>query len=192
MWVLTGSHSRHNRVAYFGRSNTNNFGYYHHHGHGGPPAHHGGHPIAQLSLSVHGGHHALPWDVPSLVYGGAPFPQGHGGYPRAATLVAPSLAFVGLLHQPSLPQDDHHSSSGSDITMSFPCPGQGLPPPLSYHPHTTMPMILVYTRQIIPTLNNFQPPAPSGPAAPPSSMAKVLKLDSIQDTKAYLDTFGNH
>jgi hypothetical protein len=146
-----------------------NFGYYHH-GHGGPPAHHGGHPSVQLSLSVHGGHQAPPQDVPSFVYNGAPFPQGHGGYPCATTSVAPSLAFVGLLHHPSLPQDDHHSSSGSDITMSFPGPGQDLPPPLLYHPRP--------------------PPAPSGPAAPPSSTAKALKLNSIKDSKAYLDALG--
>jgi hypothetical protein len=100
----------------------NNFSYYHH-GHGGPPAHHGGHLSVQLSPSVHGGHQAPPWDVPSFVYGGAPFPQGHGGYPRAATLVTLSLAFAGSFHHPSLPQDNHHSSSGSDITMSFSSPG---------------------------------------------------------------------
>jgi hypothetical protein len=58
-----------------------------------------------------------------VVYGGGIFPQGHGGYPRAATLVAPSLAFAGSLLHPSLPQEDHHSSSGSDITMSFFSPG---------------------------------------------------------------------
>jgi hypothetical protein len=84
---------------------------------------------------------------------------GPWGYPHATTLVASSLVFVGLLHHPSLPQDDHQSSSGSDITMSFPGPGQGLPPPLLYH-----------TRP---------PPAPSGPASPPSSTAKVLKFDLI-------------
>jgi hypothetical protein len=147
----------------------NNFGYYCH-GHSGPPVHHGGHSSVQLSPSVHGGHQAPPWDVPSFVYGGAPFPQGHGGYPRAATLVAPSLAFAGSSHHPSLLQDDHHSSSGSDITMSFPGPGQGLPPPLLYHP--------------------CPPPAPSSPAAPPSSTAKVLKLNLIKDAKAYLDALG--
>jgi hypothetical protein len=73
-----------------------------------------------------------------VVYSGGTFPQGHGGFPRAATLVAPSLAFAGSSLHPSLPQEDHHSSSGSDITMSFSSPGQGLPPPLSYHPRTRM------------------------------------------------------
>jgi hypothetical protein len=34
------------------------------------------------------------------------------------------------------------------------------------------------------------PSTPSGPAAPPSSTAKVLKLDSIKDAKAYLDALG--
>ncbi len=58
-----------------------------------------------------------------VVYSGGIFPQGHGGYPHAATSVAPSLAFVGLLLHPSLLQEDHHSSSGSDITMSFSSPG---------------------------------------------------------------------
>jgi hypothetical protein len=53
-----------------------------------------------------------------------------------------------------------------------------------------MPMKLVYTRQIIPTLNNFPPPTPSSPAAPPSSTAKVLKLDSIKDVETYLDALG--
>jgi hypothetical protein len=128
--------------GFFRTSPTNNFGYYHH-GHSSPPAHHGGHPSVELSPSLHGGRQALPQDVPSFVYGGSPFPQGHGGYPRAATLVAPSLAFAGSLHHPSLPQDNHHSSSGSEITMSFPSPGQGLSPPLSYHPHTTVLMKLV-------------------------------------------------
>jgi hypothetical protein len=79
-----------------------------------------------------------PWDVPSFVYGGETFPQGRGGYPRAAALVSPSLGFAGLLLHPSLPHEDHHSSSGSDITMSFSSPGQGLPPPLLYHPQTWM------------------------------------------------------
>jgi hypothetical protein len=114
-----------------------NYGYYHH-GHGGPSAHHGGHQSAQVSPSVHGGRHAPPWDVPSFVYGGGTFPQGHGGYPRAATSVAPSLVFAGSSRQPSLPQEDYRSSSGSDITVSFSSPGQGLPPPLSYHPRTRM------------------------------------------------------
>ena len=100
----------------------NDFSYYHH-GHGGPTAHHGGHPSAQLLLSVHGGHHAPSWDVSLVVYSGAPFPQGHGGYPRAATSVFLSLAFAGSSHHPSLPQDNHCSSSGSNITMSFPSPG---------------------------------------------------------------------
>ncbi len=102
--------------GFFHTAPPNNFAYYHH-DHGGPPAHHGGHLSSQLSLSMHGGHHAPPRDVPSFVYGGAPFPQGHGGYTRAATLVALSLAFAGSFHHPSLPQDDHRSSSGSDITM---------------------------------------------------------------------------
>jgi hypothetical protein len=61
--------------------------------------------------------------IMGVVYGGGTFPQGHGGYPRAATLVVPSLAFVGSLLHPSLLQEDHHSSSGSDITMSFSSPG---------------------------------------------------------------------
>jgi hypothetical protein len=135
----------------------------------------GVHPSAQLSLSLHGGHHAPPWDVPSFVYSGAPFPQGHGGYPRVATSVAPSLAFAGLLHHPSLLQENHRSSSGFDITMSFPSPGQGLPPPLLYHPRAS---------GVVPPLT------PSGPAAPPSSTAKVLKLNSIKDAKAYLDALG--
>ncbi len=80
----------------------NNVGYYPH-GHGGPPAHHEGHPSAQLSPSMHGWHHATPRDVPSVVYGGASYSHGHGGCPRAATSVAPSLAFVGSSHHPSLP-----------------------------------------------------------------------------------------
>ncbi len=82
----------------------------------------------------------LSFSLPSwgVVYGGGTFPQGHGGYPRAATLVAPSLAFAGLSLHPSLMQDDHHSSSGSDITMSFSSPGRGLPLPHLYHPRTWM------------------------------------------------------
>jgi hypothetical protein len=68
------------------------------------------------------------------VYGGGTFPQDHGGYPRATTSVAPSLAFAGLPLCPSLPQEDHQSSSESDITMPFSSPGQGLPPPLLYQP----------------------------------------------------------
>ena len=99
-----------------------NYGYYHH-GHGGPPAHHGGHPSAQVSPSVHGGRHAPPRDLPSFGYGGGTFPQGHGGYPLAATSVIPSLAFAGSSLHPSLPQEDHRSSSGSDITMPFSSPG---------------------------------------------------------------------
>jgi hypothetical protein len=100
--------------------------------------HHGGHPSAQVFPSVHGGRHAPPRDVPSFAYGGGTFPQGHGGYPRVATLVAPSLAFAGLSLHPSLPQEDHRSSSGSVITMSFSSPGRGLPCPLLYHPWTRM------------------------------------------------------
>jgi hypothetical protein len=61
-----------------------NFGYYHH-GHGSPPAHHGGHSSVQLSPLVHGGCQAPPRDVTLFVFGGAPFPQGHGGYPHVAT-----------------------------------------------------------------------------------------------------------
>jgi hypothetical protein len=167
--ALCGGYVPFDYGGFFRPAPPSNFSYYHH-GHGGPPAHHGGHPSVQLSPSVHGGRQAPPWDVPLYVYGNAPFPQGHGGYPRATTLVALSLAFAGLSHHPSLPQDDHHSSSGSDITMSFPGPGQGLPPPLLYHPRP--------------------PPAPSVPDAPPFSMAKVLKLDSIKDAKAYLDALG--
>jgi hypothetical protein len=87
------------------------------------------------------------------------------------------------LHQPSLLQDNHHSSSGSDITMSFTSHGQGPPPPRQIIPTSNN----FPPRQIIPTLNNLSPPAPSGPTAPPSSTAKVLKLDSIKDVKAYLD-----
>jgi hypothetical protein len=99
-----------------------NYGYYHH-GHGSPPAHNGGHLSAQVSPSVHGGRHAPPRDLPSFVYGGGTFPQGHGGYARMATSVAPSLAFAGSSLHPSLPQEDHRSSSGSDITMSSSSPG---------------------------------------------------------------------
>ncbi len=99
-----------------------NYSYYHH-GHGGPPAHHGGHPSAQVSPLVHGERHVPPRDLPSFGYGGGTFPQGHGGYPRAATSVVPSLTFVGSLLHPSLPQEDHRSSSGSDITMSSSSPG---------------------------------------------------------------------
>jgi hypothetical protein len=98
------------------------FGYYHH-GHDGPPAHHGGHPSAQVSLLVHGGHHTPSWDVPLFVNGGGTFPQGHGGYPCVATLVALSLAFAGLSLHTYFPQEDHHSSSRSDITMSSSSPG---------------------------------------------------------------------
>ena len=83
----------------------------------------GGHLSAQVSPSVHGGRHAPPRDLPSFVYGGETFPQGHGGYPLAATSVIPSLAFAGSSLHPSLPQEDHRSSSGSDITVSFSSPG---------------------------------------------------------------------
>jgi hypothetical protein len=157
--------------GFFCTAPPHDFGYYPH-GHSGPPAHHGGHPSAQVSLLVHGGRHAPPWDVPSFVYGGGTFPQGRGGYPRAATSVALSLAFAGSLLHPSLPQEDHHSSSGSDITMSFSSPGQDLPPPLFYHPRAS---------GVVP------PSTPSSPAASPSPMAKVLKLSSIKEAKAYLD-----
>jgi hypothetical protein len=108
---------------------------------------------------------------------------GPWGYPRAATLVAPSLVFAGLLHHPFLLQDNHHSSSGSNITMSFPSPGQGPPPPRQIIPTLNN----FPPRQIIPTSNSLSPLAPSIPAAPPSSTAKVLKLNSIKDAKAYLD-----
>jgi hypothetical protein len=120
--ALHRGYVHYNYGGLFRTAPSNNFGYYHH-GHGGPPAHHGGHPSAQLLLSVHGGHHAPSWDVSLVVYSGAPFPQGHGGYPRAATSVFLSLAFAGSSHHPSLPQDNHCSSSGSNITMSFPSPG---------------------------------------------------------------------
>jgi hypothetical protein len=111
-----------NYGGFFRTAPPHNYGYLCH-GHSGPPEHHGGHPSAQVSPLVHGGRHAPPWDVPSFVYGGGTFPQGHGGYPRAATLVAHSLAFASLSLHPSLPQEDHRSSSGSDITLSFSSPG---------------------------------------------------------------------
>jgi hypothetical protein len=52
-----------------------------------------------------------------------PFPRVMGGIPIVATSVAPSLMFAGSSLHPSLPQEDHRSSSGSDITMSFSSPG---------------------------------------------------------------------
>ena len=143
-------------------------------GHGGYPPY-GGQPSAQVSPSVHGGHLVPSWDAPLFEYGGGGFPQGYGGYPRVATLVALSLGYVGLLPHPLLPQEDHHSSSGSGISISFSSPGQGLPPPVLYHP---------YASGVIP------PSAPSDPAISLSSSTKVLKLDSIKDTKAYLDALG--
>jgi hypothetical protein len=109
------------------------FNYYH--PHNGHPLHHGGHPSAQTSSSVYGGHPATLWDVPSFVYGGGTtFPQGHGGYSRVAALVTLSLSFAGSLIHPSLPLSDHRSSSGSDIPTSYSSPGQGLPPPVLHHP----------------------------------------------------------
>ncbi len=111
-----------NYGGFFCTGPPHNYGYYHH-GHGGPPAHHGGHPSAQVSPSVHGGRHAPPRDLPLFGYGGGTFPQGHGGYPLAATSVISSLAFAGSSLHPSLPQEDHRSSSGSDITMSSSSPG---------------------------------------------------------------------
>jgi hypothetical protein len=128
-----------NYGGFFHTTLPHDLGYFHHgHVDGGPPAHHWGHPYAQVSLSVHGGRHAPSRDVPSFVYDGGTFPQGHRGYLRIATLVAPSLAFAGLSLRLSLPQEDRCSSSGSDITMSFSSPGQGLPPPLlSYHPRAS-------------------------------------------------------
>jgi hypothetical protein len=109
----------------------------------GAPTHHGVPPSAHKPLLGHGGRHASfgslglegfhasLGNIPSFVYGGGPFSQGHGGYPRAAASVAPSLGYGGLLYHPSLLQEDHRSSSGSDITMSFSSPGRGPPPPPS-------------------------------------------------------------
>jgi hypothetical protein len=114
-----GGYIPYNSGRFFRTAPPNNFGYYHH-GHGSPPAHHGGHPSAQLCPSVHGGRHAPPRDVPLFVYGGALFLQGHWGYPCVATLVAPSLAFAGLSHNPSLPQEDHRSTSDLTLPCHFP------------------------------------------------------------------------
>ncbi len=149
---------------------------YCYHPHNGHPSHQGGHPSAQVPSSVYGGRPATLWDVPSFVYGGGTtFPQGHGGYPRAAVSVTLSLGFAGLSIHPSLPQSNHRSSSGSDITTSYSSPGQGLPPPVLHHPQAS---------GVIP------PSAPSSLAVAPSSTTKVLKLDPIKDAKAYLDALG--
>jgi hypothetical protein len=124
---------------------------------------------------VYGGCPATLRDVPSFVYGGGTtFPQGHGGYPRAAALVTPSLGFVGSSIHPSLLQSNHCSSS-SDITTSYSSLGQGLPPPVLHHPWASGVIL---------------PSAPSGLAVAPSSTTKVLKLDPIKDPKAYVDALG--
>ena len=59
--------------------------------------------------------------------------------------------------------------------MSFSSPGQALPPNVSYH---------LRASGVVP------PSAPSGPAVPLSSPAKVLKLNSIKDAKTYIDVLG--
>jgi hypothetical protein len=157
----------------------------------GAPTHHGVPPSAHKPFLGHGGlhtssgllslegFHASSGNVPSFVYGGGPFAQGHGGYPRAAASVAPSLGYAGSSYHPSLPQEDHRSSSGSDITMSFSSPGRGPPPPPS--PLPQMPAV-------------YAPSAPPGPHIPlvpaisSTPTTKVLKLDAIKDAKAFLDS----
>ncbi len=80
--------------GFFRQAPPPDYGYYHH-GHGGTPAHHRGAPSAHLSSSVQGVHHVPSGGIPLFVYGGVPLTQGHGGYPRAAASVAPSLVSAG-------------------------------------------------------------------------------------------------
>jgi hypothetical protein len=76
-----------------------NYGYSQH-GHGDPPEHNGGHPSAQVSPSVHGGRHAPPRDVPSFVYGGGTFSQGHGGVSPCGNIGCPEPGICGLVASP--------------------------------------------------------------------------------------------
>jgi hypothetical protein len=114
---------------------------------------------------VMGGITFLP-GIPSFVYGGGPFPTRPGEFPHAPASVAPSHGFSGLLLRSSLAHEEHHSSSGSDVTRSVLGPGYG--PPL-------------------PSMTLF----PLSSLAPlSSSLTKVLKLDPIKGAEAYLDALG--
>jgi hypothetical protein len=157
----------------------------------GAPTHHRVPPSAHKPFLGHGGRHASLGllglegfhaslgNIPSFVYGGGPFSQGHGGYPRAAASVAPSLGYAGSLYHPSLPQEDHRSSSGLDITMSFSSPGPGPPPPPS--PLLQMPAVYAPSAPLSPHI-------PLVPAILLTTTTKVLKLDAIKDAKAFLDS----
>ncbi len=103
MWVLTGSNSRHNRVAYFGRSNT-------------------------LAKALRAGHallsefELLPWIVANSVKGGVTdaqylFGLGHALGLSSAPLVAPRL-----------PRTIHHILDGGVEGRFCAIPNSALPP----------------------------------------------------------------
>ncbi len=119
-------------------------------------------PHTACSL-VMGGLYLPSGDIPSIVYGGGPFPTRPGQFPRASASVAPSHGFSGLSLHSSLAHEELQSSSGLDATRSFLGPGHG------------------------PRFAPMIPPTPSGLAPPSSYTMKVLKLNPMKDAKAYLD-----